>query len=105
MNDIALFSPVLDIQIFTVLSKAIYLDYLHGIIYVKTTPEKCLSQIEYRNRKGEESIPLDYLENCHKYHEEWINNTNIKRFYLNNIDFFNLSDTLLLNLKDFINQI
>ena len=47
---------------------------LDGIIYVQTSPETCLSRIEKRNRKGEESIPLSYLEDCHRYHEEWINN-------------------------------
>jgi deoxyadenosine/deoxycytidine kinase len=46
---------------------------LDGIIYVQTTPEICLSRIEKRSRKGEESIPLEYLEECHRYHEEWIN--------------------------------
>ena len=46
---------------------------LNGIIYVQTTPEICLSRIEKRKRKGEESIPLSYLEDCHRYHEEWIN--------------------------------
>ena len=50
---------------------------LHGIIYVQTNPETCLKRIEKRNRKGEESIPLTYLEDCHRYHEEWINNTAI----------------------------
>ena len=51
---------------------------LHGIIYVQTTPETCLSRIEHRNRKGEETIPLSYLKNCHRYHENWINNcTNV----------------------------
>jgi deoxyadenosine/deoxycytidine kinase len=48
---------------------------LDGIIYVQTTPEICLQRIEQRNRKGEESIPLSYLEECHRYHEEWINNS------------------------------
>ena len=47
---------------------------LHGIIYVYTNPDICLTRIEKRNRKGE-IIPLSYLENCHRYHENWINNT------------------------------
>jgi len=48
---------------------------LDGILYVKTTPETCLERIEKRSRKGEETIPLEYLEDCHRYHETWINNT------------------------------
>ena len=47
--------------------------HLDGIIYIKTTPEICLSRVEKRNRKGEESIPLSYLQMCHTFHEEWIN--------------------------------
>jgi deoxyadenosine/deoxycytidine kinase len=48
---------------------------LDGILYVKTTPETCLERIEKRSRKGEETIPLEYLEDCHRYHETWINNS------------------------------
>jgi deoxyadenosine/deoxycytidine kinase len=46
---------------------------LHGIIYVKTTPETCMERVNLRNRKGE-SIPLSYLSNCHSYHENWLTN-------------------------------
>ena len=45
-----------------------------GIIYIKTIPETCLKRVNSRNRKGEESIPLDYLTECHNYHEQWLNN-------------------------------
>ena len=44
-----------------------------GIIYVKTNPEICEKRVIIRNRKGE-IIPLSYLQNCHKYHEEWLKN-------------------------------
>ena len=47
---------------------------LSGIIYIQTSPETCFNRILSRNRKGE-TIPLSYLQNCHKYHEEWINGT------------------------------
>jgi deoxyadenosine/deoxycytidine kinase len=42
------------------------------ILYVKTNPIKCLERIHIRNRVEESNIPLEYLENCHKYHENWI---------------------------------
>lgn len=42
------------------------------IIYIKTKPEVCSKRINERNRSGEESIPLEYLSNCHKYHENMI---------------------------------
>jgi len=47
---------------------------LTGMIYIKTTPEICLQRTKIRNRKGEETIPLEYLDSCHQYHENWIKN-------------------------------
>lgn len=44
-----------------------------GLIYVNTNPQICQMRVELRNRTGE-SIPLDYLERCNKYHENWIEN-------------------------------
>jgi deoxyguanosine kinase len=55
---------------------------LDKIIYIKTDPEVCRERINKRNRKGEENIPLSYLQDCHSYHENWIDierdiNTNL----------------------------
>ena len=47
--------------------------HISGIIYVRTDPETCVSRINKRNRKGEDSIPIEYLTDCHDYHEQWIN--------------------------------
>jgi deoxyadenosine/deoxycytidine kinase len=55
---------------------------LDGIVYVQTTPDLCLQRTIQRNRKGEECIPLSYLNDCHRYHEEWINNTDIPVLYI-----------------------
>ena len=41
------------------------------IIYVRTEPTECEWRIKCRNRTGE-NIPLEYLESCHKYHEDWL---------------------------------
>jgi deoxyadenosine/deoxycytidine kinase len=46
---------------------------VNHMIYVKTSPEICHSRILKRSRKGEEVIPLSYLDDCHQYHEEFIN--------------------------------
>jgi deoxyguanosine kinase len=52
---------------------------LDNVVYVKTSPEKCYERIHKRAREGEEFIPLAYLENCHKYHEDFLDkNTGIK---------------------------
>ena len=49
---------------------------IQKVIYLKTKPEICFERISKRNRDGESNIPLDYLENCHKYHEDMIENIN-----------------------------
>jgi deoxyadenosine/deoxycytidine kinase len=46
---------------------------VHKIVYVKTSPEKCHNRIHKRSREGEEHIPIDYLINCDKYHNEMLN--------------------------------
>jgi len=45
---------------------------LDNVVYVKTSPEKCYERIHKRAREGEEIIPLAYLEDCHRYHEEFL---------------------------------
>jgi deoxyadenosine/deoxycytidine kinase len=71
-----------------------------GIIYVKTTPEICLERINLRNRKGEESIPLEYLQECHNYHESWINKEKEKVLFIDGIP--EQSEDLVLKVKEFI---
>jgi deoxyadenosine/deoxycytidine kinase len=44
------------------------------IVYVNADPKKCHERIHRRARLGEDVIPLAYLENCHKYHEEFLTN-------------------------------
>jgi deoxyadenosine/deoxycytidine kinase len=49
-------------------------DYpVSDIVYVHAEPKKCHERIHKRSRVGEEIIPLSYLENCHKYHEDFMN--------------------------------
>ena len=40
-------------------------------IYIRTSPEICETRIFKRARPGED-IPLEYLKNCHKYHDDWL---------------------------------
>jgi deoxyadenosine/deoxycytidine kinase len=42
------------------------------VIYVNTNPEICHMRIEKRSRTGESNIPLEYLQNCHKYHNNML---------------------------------
>ena len=41
------------------------------IVYMRTTPEVAHYRVNKRAREGED-IPLEYLKNCHGYHEEWL---------------------------------
>ena len=52
-----------------------------NIVYVRTYPVVACERVNKRAREGE-NIPLEYLENCHKYHEDWIINDNITNKYL-----------------------
>jgi deoxyadenosine/deoxycytidine kinase len=59
------------------------------IIYVKASPEICHFRILKRSRTGEDCIPLEYLDQCHLYHEQMISSDCItkKQLVLNgNID-------------------
>jgi deoxyadenosine/deoxycytidine kinase len=54
-----------------------------GIMYINCTAEKCKDRIGVRGRTGEDVIPLDYLQQLHKYHEDWIGNTSIPILRIN----------------------
>ena len=43
------------------------------VVYINTPPEVCHERVIKRGRQGE-SIPLEYLQECHKYHEDWLSN-------------------------------
>ena len=59
---------------------------IQKIVYLKTDPNICHFRINKRNRDGELGIPIEYLEKCHLYHEEMINNINEKLVIDSNID-------------------
>jgi deoxyadenosine/deoxycytidine kinase len=45
---------------------------VNKVVYIRTDPDKCYERIHLRAREGEELIPLAYLEECHRYHEEFL---------------------------------
>lgn len=48
-------------------------DYpINDVIYVNANPSKCYERVHKRARPGEEIIPLEYLEDCHNYHEKFL---------------------------------
>lgn len=40
-----------------------------GYIYLRSDPQKCAERIAKRGRESENTIPLEYLQELHKYHE------------------------------------
>ena len=50
---------------------------VHKIVYVKVEPSICHNRISKRARGGEDIILLDYLNTCHEYHEEMLQNNHI----------------------------
>ena len=45
---------------------------MNGVIYLRAEPNVCSERVEKRSREGENKISLDYLKNCHEYHEHWL---------------------------------
>ena len=71
---------------------------VNNVIYIKTAPKKCHERINKRARVGEEVIPLQYLEECHVYHENFLDKTvgiKANQLMLNgNVDIFQNTDVL-----------
>lgn len=58
-----------------------------AIVYIKADPAVCLERVNIRGREGE-NIPIEYLAECSKYHDEWIDNENIPKLIIDaNRDF------------------
>jgi len=78
------------------------------LIYVNTPYKICDERIKSRNRDGESSIPVEYLERCEKYHLEMIEkmmNNKIIYHSINGKEDINKNEILekwLSEIKDFI---
>ncbi|VDK41959.1 unnamed protein product [Taenia asiatica] len=42
------------------------------IVYLRCSPEVCAERVRKRNRRGEGSISMDYLNQLHDLHEDWL---------------------------------
>ena len=75
-----------------------------GVIYIRTDPNKCFERIIKRNRKGE-TIPLEYLEQCHTYHENWLKvQSNVLKFD-GNFDLNEDIDSYTYMINDIVSNI
>ena len=48
------------------------------MIYLHVEPEICYNRITKRQRDGENSISIEYLQKCQDYYNDWIENENFK---------------------------
>lgn len=69
---------------------------IEKIIYLKTSPEKSYERIQRRNRKGE-TIPISYIEQCHEYHEMWLNT-----FKRNQLLIIDANQDMMQNPNDYL---
>jgi deoxyadenosine/deoxycytidine kinase len=45
---------------------------LDGLVYLRTDPKTCEQRLHKRDRREESEVPLEYLEQIHKRHEDWL---------------------------------
>lgn len=65
-----------ELQIYTLWFDEFLTDVpLGGIVYIHASPDVCVERIRKRARAGE-TIQPEYIERCHKYHEDWIRSKN-----------------------------
>ena len=76
------------------------------IIYVKADPFICQHRIQLRSRSGEETISLEYLQDCHSQHESYLSQYQPITFD-GNIDIYkntSVLDDWLVHIDDLVNQ-
>ena len=63
---------------------------INNIIYLRTTPLDAYNRIKKRSRDEESEIPIDYIQNVHNYHDNWLvgSNNNCNICYLDGKDDF-----------------
>jgi len=69
---------------------------LDGIVYIDADAEVCHRRIATRSRDGESGIPLEYLQKCKKYCDEWLTSirstTDVLRIDTNEDVSYNIND-------------
>lgn len=72
-------------------------------IYLKCDPETSYKRLQERNRKEEQNVSLQYIQDIHRCHEEWLNKDNsitvdATRSFKDNIEFLKIYNELLQQL-------
>ena len=45
-----------------------------GFIYLRAQPQTCMSRMQRRDRSEETGVGIDYLQDLHQRHENWLCN-------------------------------
>lgn len=45
-----------------------------GFIYLRAQPQTCMSRMQHRSRSEETGVSIDYLQDLHQRHEDWLCN-------------------------------
>lgn len=72
------------------------------ILYINTSPEECYKRISVRNRTEETSISLEYLQQCHLKHEEWLKSCDIP---IVNIDGNNMIEDIRIQVNKIMTEL
>lgn len=84
------------------------INIVDSIIYLDADANICHERMKKRARLGEESVSLDYLLKCEKYHRDWLltNNSSNRILHLNcNADKETMGvEDWLLQIKQFVNN-
>ena len=59
------------------------------MVYLKTDPKISYNRISIRNRDGENSIPYEYIQNCHIYHNDMFYKINFEKKIIDCTNDFN----------------
>ncbi len=73
-----------------------------GIIYLKSSPEKCYERMNKRGRSEESKVPLEYLQKLHDYHEEWLTKWDKTKILIIDNDKDDDWDKIIEEIKKFI---
>lgn len=73
-----------------------------GIVYVRASPEICVERITKRARPGE-VISAEYINQCHTYHETWIESEKCQKLIISaNDDMYSHSAKLDTRMADIV---
>lgn len=56
---------------------------LNAVVYIDSDAEICHERITKRAREGEGGIPLEYLQKCKSYHDNWLETVGVDKLHLN----------------------